>query len=187
MPWKNITDLPPEIKENLPAKAQKLFLGSFNDAYGGTCKDRGDDKEACAIKIAWGAVKKQFKQQNGKWVRKAGVNSELHLFRIASASESRLLISDPLIEIGKKNLNGWGVQRNEVPAILSDIVGTPLKKCDGLESIFDGHSCDYDWINKDDIGVVVSAFEKNGWIHVSAEVRDRTAIGMVTDRVWPRK
>ena len=186
MPWKNITDLPGEIRENLPEEAQKLFLGSFNGAYDGTCKYR-TDKEACAIRIAWGTVKKQFKQQNGKWVRKAGAISDLQLFRIASASESRLLISDPLIEIGKMNLNGWGVQRSEVPAILSDIVGTPLKKCDGIESIVDGHSCDYDWTNRDDIGVVVAAFEKNGWIHVSAEIRDRTAISKVTDRVWPRK
>lgn len=187
MPWKNITDLPPEIRENLPAEAQKLFLGSFNGAYDGTCKDKGDDKEACAISIVRGTVKKQYKQENGKWVRKAGAISDLHLFRIASASESRLLISGPLIEIGKKNLNGWGVQRSEVPAILSDIVGTPLKKCDGFESIVDSHSCDYDWTNRDDIGVVVAAFENNGWIHVSAEIRDRTAIGKVTDRVWPRK
>ena len=182
---KNITDLPREIRENLPAEAQKLFLGSFNGAYDGTCKD--NDREACAIRIAWGTVKKQFKQENGKWVRKSGAISDLQLFRIASASESKLLISGPLIEIGKKNLNGWGVQRSEVPAILSEIKGVPLKKCDGIESIVDGHSCDYNWTNRDDIAVVVAAFEKNGWIHVSAEIRDRTAISKVTDRVWPLK
>ena len=66
MPWKNITDLPPEIRENLPEEAHKLFLGSFNGAYDGTCKDKGDQREACAISIAWGTVKKQFKRQNGK-------------------------------------------------------------------------------------------------------------------------
>lgn len=185
MPWKNITDLPREIREKLPAEAQKLFLGSFNGAYDGTCKDR-TDREACAIRIAWGTVKKQFKQENGNWVKKASASSDLQLFRIASASESKLLISGPLIEIGKKNLNGWGVQRSEVPAILSDIIGTPLKKCDGFESIVDGHSCDYDWTNRDDIEVVVAAFEKNGWIHVSAEIRDKTAICKGTDRVGPR-
>ena len=106
MPWKNITDLPPEIRKDLPAEAQKLFLGSLNSAYDGTCKDR-TDREASAIRIAWGTVKKQFKQENGKWVRKAGASSDLHLFRIALASESKLLISGPLIEIGKKKLNGW--------------------------------------------------------------------------------
>ena len=106
MPWNSINDLPENIRKTLPSKAQEIFLNAFNSAWTGPCKDDPGKRETCAFQQAWGAVKNLCRQEGDKWVSKAAINSEPTPFIIAAA-QSPILISGPLIEINKKNLNDW--------------------------------------------------------------------------------
>ncbi len=65
MPYKKITDLPDSVQDNLPERAQKIYLAVFNSAH----EQYGD--EVTAIKVAWSAVKKKYeKNKAGKWIQK---------------------------------------------------------------------------------------------------------------------
>jgi len=56
----------------LPDAAKKIYVGAFNGAFDDTCKDR-NDRDACAAKIAWSAVKKKYSKRDDKWVPKAAL------------------------------------------------------------------------------------------------------------------
>jgi cation transport regulator len=74
MPYNSTDELPDGVKKNLPAHAQSIYMSAFNSALDGTCKD-SSDKEACASKVAWSAVKNSYeKGEDGSWNKK----SELH-------------------------------------------------------------------------------------------------------------
>jgi cation transport regulator len=69
VPYDRIEQLPDEIRSVLPAEAQRIFLEVFNSSYDGTCKGR-NDRESCAMKIAWNAVGKGYKRtESGEWVK----------------------------------------------------------------------------------------------------------------------
>jgi cation transport regulator len=62
--------MPPE---NLPAGAKEIYKSAEANARKTTCKDR-KDKDECAAKIAWSAVKRKYrKDADGNWVPKAEV------------------------------------------------------------------------------------------------------------------
>jgi cation transport regulator len=63
-PYSNNDQLPPSVKDALPAHAQDIFRNAFNSAYGS-----GKSEEVC-FKIAWAAVKKNYKKVGDKWVKK---------------------------------------------------------------------------------------------------------------------
>jgi cation transport regulator len=72
----------------LPDSAKDLFVGAWNGAYEGTCKESGsqDERDACASKIAWSAVKNKYaKGEDGKWHAKADILNEFS-FVITKAS-----------------------------------------------------------------------------------------------------
>jgi len=54
----------------LPAHGKEIYVAAFNSAYDGTCKER-TDRDECASKIAWSAVKRDYKKVGDKWVAKA--------------------------------------------------------------------------------------------------------------------
>ena len=64
MPYKNIKELPESVRNNLPKKAQEIYKEAFNSA------DKQYKDEATAHKVAWSAVKKEYKKKEGKWVKK---------------------------------------------------------------------------------------------------------------------
>lgn len=63
--------MPPE---NLPEGAKKIYSAAEANARKTTCKNR-KDKDACANKIAWSAVKNKYKKVGDKWVPKAELAS----------------------------------------------------------------------------------------------------------------
>ncbi|MCK4938545.1 MAG: ChaB family protein [Methanosarcinales archaeon] len=177
MPWKSIADLPENIRKNLPTKARTIFLNAFNSAWKGGCKDWGireHEIKTCAFKRAWGVVKFSYRVEGDKWVSKAPINTDPTPFIIAAA-QNPMLISGPLIEVNKKNLNDWGIPAEETEIVKAGLLGVPLKKCSGAGAIFNEHSCDYNWKPEDEIGQIVSTHESNGWIHATAKVTDPTA------------
>jgi len=56
----------------LPSHAKDIYVSAFNNSYETTCKKR-KDRDACAAKIAWSAVKNKYKKggEGKKWVAKS--------------------------------------------------------------------------------------------------------------------
>jgi cation transport regulator len=65
MPYKQITQLPDNVKNNLPKHAQEIYKEAFNSAeeqYG---------EESRAHRVAWSAVENKYeKNEQGNWVQK---------------------------------------------------------------------------------------------------------------------
>lgn len=74
MPYKSNSELPDNIKDNLPKHAQDIYRESYNNAwdqYDEPQKRRGDaSREETAHRVAWSAVKEKYEKKNGKWQRK---------------------------------------------------------------------------------------------------------------------
>lgn len=72
MPYASKKDLPPQVRDNLPAHAQDIYRQAFNNAwdqYDSADKRQGDaDQEETAHRVAWAAVKQVYeKSENGQW------------------------------------------------------------------------------------------------------------------------
>jgi cation transport regulator len=76
MPYDKISDLPDSVKNNLPKHAQEIYFEAYNNAFEQYAKaeKRRDDstREETAHKVAWAAVKKKYKKEGNKWVRRKG-------------------------------------------------------------------------------------------------------------------
>jgi cation transport regulator len=80
MPYQKIEDLPNSVRDALPSAGQKTFLAVFNSAWSGDCKDR-DDRETRAFRVAWGAIKKSFHQNEaGEWVTNMDADTSIEVF-----------------------------------------------------------------------------------------------------------
>jgi cation transport regulator len=66
MPYSANSELPDAVKNSLPEAAQTLFRKTFNASYEGTCAKR-EDRDACASKIAWSQVSKQYEKGEDGW------------------------------------------------------------------------------------------------------------------------
>ena len=71
---RRLTDLPKGVKDNLPKDAQKIYKEVFNNAYE-QYKDPkkrtyGGTRAEAAARVAWSAVKKEYKKVRDKWVKK---------------------------------------------------------------------------------------------------------------------
>jgi cation transport regulator len=77
MPYDAISELPDSVRDNLPRHAQEIYKEAFNSAweqYDEPEERRGDgSREEVAHKVAWSAVKQQYrKDDSGRWVSKGG-------------------------------------------------------------------------------------------------------------------
>ncbi len=74
MPYEKKSELPKQVRDNLPSEAQTIFKKSYNNAwdqYKDPKKRRGSDsREEVSQKVAWSAVKKEYKKSGDKWVKK---------------------------------------------------------------------------------------------------------------------
>ena len=74
MPYKNASDLPDSVRDNLPKHAQEIYMSAYNsawDQYDEPEERRGDaSREETAHRIAWAAVKKKYEKEGDKWVRR---------------------------------------------------------------------------------------------------------------------
>lgn len=75
MPYHSIDELPKGVRDNLPEKAQEIFLQAYNHAfeeYKNPSSRKGNvSREEVSHKVAWAAVKKSYqKNKNGIWVKK---------------------------------------------------------------------------------------------------------------------
>lgn len=73
MPYQQNSDLPDNVRENLPEHGQEIYRKAFNSAWDQyqEPEDRKGDagREETAHKVAWSAVKNQYHKQGDKWVK----------------------------------------------------------------------------------------------------------------------
>ena len=62
MPYTSVEDLPDKLKK-LPIKAKTIFMNAFNASF----EEFGEER---AFRIAWSAVKKKYRREENKWVKK---------------------------------------------------------------------------------------------------------------------
>jgi cation transport regulator len=73
--YKNNSDLPDKVKENLPDHAQDIYREAFNSAWEQYDekeeRQEGRTREETAHAVAWSAVENTYeKNENGEWVEK---------------------------------------------------------------------------------------------------------------------
>ena len=73
MPFKNISDLPGAVTDNLPKHGQEIYMAAYNSAWN-EYKDKDDrragtTREETAHRVAWAAVKNVYGKniKTGKW------------------------------------------------------------------------------------------------------------------------
>jgi cation transport regulator len=66
MPYRLNTDLPPPVRNHLPAHAQDIYREAFNHAYAAHAGEA--DRERRSHMIAWAAVKRTFEKTGDTWV-----------------------------------------------------------------------------------------------------------------------
>lgn len=72
MPYKELSDLPESVKDNLPKHAQEIYRAAYNSAwneYKDPSERRGDaSREEVSHRVAWAAVGHSYEKDNrGKW------------------------------------------------------------------------------------------------------------------------
>jgi cation transport regulator len=77
MPYDKLSELPDSVKNSLPKHAQEIYKEAYNSAweeYSDPKERRGSSsQEETAHKVAWSAVKKKYRKQDDKWVKKEEV------------------------------------------------------------------------------------------------------------------
>jgi cation transport regulator len=76
MPYNSLSDLPDNVRNNLPKHGQEIYLAAYNSAWEQykDPKDRQGDssREETAHRVAWSAVKNEYEkdESSGEWKRK---------------------------------------------------------------------------------------------------------------------
>jgi cation transport regulator len=76
MPYDKLSDLPDNVRDNLPRDAQEIYRAAFNNAwdqYADPDERRGDaSREETAHRVAWSAVKNEYEKDDdtGTWHHK---------------------------------------------------------------------------------------------------------------------
>jgi cation transport regulator len=63
IPYRSSDELPPAVANHLPPHAQDIFREAFNHAW----DEYGADEER-AFRVAWAAVKRQYRKRGNDWV-----------------------------------------------------------------------------------------------------------------------
>jgi cation transport regulator len=67
MPYDSIEDLPDSVRVHLPPHASEIYRRAFNNAWN-SYADRGQAREEIAHRVAWAAVKRQYRKEGAIWV-----------------------------------------------------------------------------------------------------------------------
>ena len=69
MPYRANADLPPSVRNHLPAHAQDIYREAFNHAF---AAHEGDPRqEEASHRIAWAAVKHSYVKIGGSWIARS--------------------------------------------------------------------------------------------------------------------
>jgi cation transport regulator len=66
VPYTQNSDLPPSVRDHLPAHAQAIYREAFNHAFAAHAGD--PRQEEAAHRIAWAAVKRRYVNTGDIWI-----------------------------------------------------------------------------------------------------------------------
>ena len=69
MPYASNEDLPAPLQKVLPAHAQDIYRAAFNTAFAEYATRA--NREALAHRVAWAAVKRQYRKLGDRWMARA--------------------------------------------------------------------------------------------------------------------
>jgi len=69
MPYRENSDLPPGVRNHLPAHAQDIYREAFNHAFAAHTAD--PRQEEAAHRIAWAAVERRYRKEGDAWVARS--------------------------------------------------------------------------------------------------------------------
>jgi cation transport regulator len=69
MPYASNDDLPLSIRSHLPPHAQDIFRAAFNNAWQRYGERDPERREEIAHRVAWSAVKRQYRKVGHHWVQ----------------------------------------------------------------------------------------------------------------------
>jgi cation transport regulator len=66
VPYEKLTDLPDNVRDNLPKHAQEIYRAAYNSA------EEQYDEEDRRHRVAWSAVEQKYEkdEDSGEWVEK---------------------------------------------------------------------------------------------------------------------
>lgn len=81
----------PDNVQALPEHAREIWVAAFNGAYKSWDSDKTDlEREPYAFAVAWAAVKKLYKQKDGKWIKRSIILlGEGHLSRVWRSADGQ--------------------------------------------------------------------------------------------------
>ena len=68
MPYAAIEDIPESVRAHLPLHAQEIYRAAFNSAWTGYARYGAAAREEIAHRVAWAAVKRKYRKDDGIWV-----------------------------------------------------------------------------------------------------------------------
>jgi len=68
MPYARNDDLPPSVRNHLPARAQDIYREAFNHAWQEYGAREPGRIEEIAHRVAWSAVKRKYYKSDGRWL-----------------------------------------------------------------------------------------------------------------------
>jgi len=71
MPYAGRADLSPSLQRRLPMHAQDIHYNAFNNAW--TSYRRRADRQAVGHRVAWAAVKRPYRRDGDRWVRRTSL------------------------------------------------------------------------------------------------------------------
>ncbi|OGS01139.1 MAG: hypothetical protein A2V88_08645, partial [Elusimicrobia bacterium RBG_16_66_12] len=83
-PYSGASDasLPDNVKA-LPDHAREIWVAAFNSAWDSWDADKTDQpREGYAFAVAWAAVKRLYKQQDGKWLKRSLIEGEGYFTKV---------------------------------------------------------------------------------------------------------
>jgi cation transport regulator len=69
MPYAGNNELPLRVRAHLPSHAQDIFREAFNHAWSRYGEREPARREEIAHRVAWAAVKRQYRKLGNDWVR----------------------------------------------------------------------------------------------------------------------
>lgn len=120
MPYQSLNELPDAV-QGLPLDAQRLFLAVVNAAL-----EDYDGDEARAFATAWAAVKQQWTQEDGQWVRRGAAIAFTYLAHVQPLDDEEKRYVEIYVIDTTANQARWQVTDDALDKALSSLIGKPL-------------------------------------------------------------
>ena len=133
MPYGTVAELPDAVKE-LPKHAQEIYMSTFNSAY------KTADNEGSAHAIAWAAVEKQYKKENGRWVAKETAKESL-----------QTIYSEILQEAGRRNASMDSARIKKIVELCQELLSSETPDEEEVKKATKEASKILDWLKEQSV------------------------------------